>query len=209
MDPYFVVALLMQWLALWLFLYMLLRRPRSRASLLTGIAFLCLWAYLLTYALWLAHVSTTVAVIALQWIGNWSVFAPALLFHAVLTLPGVHMRHQRLVVGAAYAAAAAAFALGLSDTLVYDVTAVPPAGADAYFPVGPLYWTSALQTAGTLGLVLVALVRSRSTMGGGGSETRTRGVRDPLVVGTTTMFVAAVILFGNALAGFPFQDSIL
>jgi hypothetical protein len=142
-----VVMLAVHWLCLWLGFHLLGRRPRSRATVLAGLAYVALAGYVLNALVLVAPERVPVNILWGIVLGGLVPFAPALLLHAYLSLTGVRLPRQGLVLGLVYAGAVAVYLLGFTDTLLYTYQSAPAAPSvralSTTTPWGPTsVWTS-------------------------------------------------------------------
>jgi len=198
------------WLALWLGLYLLSRRPRFAAGILLGIAFVALSTYFVSSAQLVAPEPVPGPDLWGIWLGSWAPAAPALLVHAFLALTGQRLAHQRALLIVVYAAAAVVLAASLNDVLIYRfVPALPNATTDVNGTLerGPLYPLYVTQVTGTLAIALWIIVRARRDTQS--APAQVRPALDWLIVGTSLMLAAAVAMFAIAASGGTLQNESL
>ena len=200
-QPAGLALLLGHWLALWLGFYLIGRRPRSRATLLAGLAYLALATYLSSGAILLAserfpHVMIWGGVLC------FTPFAPVLLLHAFLRLTGSALPRERVVLGALYAFAAIIYILSLDSTLIYPWTPPGPGTTDpvnGVSGIGPLYPLMIVQTVGTLVLAVIVLERARRAAKREGRHAP-RHLTD-LVGGAVVLLLGVALMFANVYLG--------
>lgn len=200
-QPAGLALLAGHWLALWLGLYLIGRRPRSGATVLAGLAYLALATYLSAAAILLAPERFPNELI---WVGAlcFTPFAPVLLLHAFLRLTGSGLPLERALLAALYAFAALIYVLSLDNALIYPWTA-PESEAgvavDGASGVGPLYPLMIVQTTGTLALGVVVLGRARRAVRRDGR--RVPGQLTRLLVGAVLLLAGAALMFANVYLG--------
>ena len=193
-----LLTLTAQWLALWLGLSLLGRRPRSTANTLFAAAFLLVSAYLLSVAFLLTPESGRADIFWDRWLSNWAFFAPVLLLHAFLCLTGTRLPRQRLVLALLYVFAAAIVVMGISSPWFFTYSIPPGAGPDAkgVFVAGRLQALQSLQALGTFALALVVLLRARRS-----GPAAARSQLTLLTVGTALGVIGGALMLVNAHVG--------
>ena len=204
-----LLGIVVHWLALWLAIYMASRRPRSKAAVLTGLAFLCGSIYLLKVAFYSVPSTAEGIVLREQWLGGWIAFTPAFLLHAFIVLTAFSARLSRWLLAIGYALAATVFVWGFFDGVFSEFGAVT-LSRDGYLetlPAGRFYWVSIAQMVLTLGASLGVLIRARVVRSAGSKVVRRQ--LDVMIVGIAllTVGVAQVLVSGYMTA--PMPDAVL
>ena len=208
LSPYAFSALVAHWAVLWLGLYLIGSRPRSAASVLIGLTFVCGAAYLLEVAYF--FIPTTPRGVALreQWLAGWVIITPALFLHGFMLLTGFKPPWRRWLLGCAYAFALAVFIGGFFSG-VFNEFADVTLDAEGHLhnlPIGRFYWVMALQVIATMLLALAVLVRARFTRPG-----PVQAVRRQLGLvksGMVLIFLSVGMLHVNGLLAAPLPDPV-
>jgi hypothetical protein len=205
-----VVMLAVFWLALWLGLYLLSRRPRSSPVVLAGLAYLAMASYVLTTTVLAAPERVPWDMFWGDWLGGFAPFAPVLLLHADLSLTGIRLPRQRAVLAVLYVAAAVVYVIDFSPTLLYHyhpAVAGATTSLNGTSTIGPLYPFMVVQTTGTLALAAAVVWRARLRASGHGG--RKPVALDLIGLGTTIMLISVAALFVNAYANSPGTEFLL
>jgi len=195
-----LLTLALHWLALWLGLYLLSRRPFSAANGLIGLGFVVVSAYLLCTAVGYAPASVAATVFWGKWLGSWVTLAPVLLLHACTLVTGTRLPRQRVTLALIYAMAGFICLITLSDTLVYrDPTGTETVvSANAFIQRGPLYPLYMSVIIVTLVLALAVLLRARFAQASASGPARAH--LSALIVGTALILLGACLIFANVYA---------
>jgi hypothetical protein len=201
-----LITLVAHWVALWLGLSLLIRRPRSAASALAAGAFLVVSAYLLSVVFLLTPESGRADVFWDRWLGGWEFLAPALLLHAFLSLTGTRLPRQRLVLTLAYVAAASVTAMSMWSGLIFTYQIPAGGGPDAkgVFIPGPLQFIQVLQSLGTFALALVVLLRARRV-----APAAVRSQLTLMIAGGGLALFAGALMFASSYVGSLRDESLL
>jgi DNA-binding CsgD family transcriptional regulator len=209
LNGYALLALAAHWLGLWLGMYLVGRRPRSAAAVLTGLAFIAAATYLLEAAYY--YIPTTVEGVAQRerWLAGWCIFAPPLLFHAFLLLTSARARWYRGLLVFCYAMATVVFVGGFFNGVFNDFEAVQldAQGYAGSLPPGRFYWVMAVEMVLPVGLAVAVLIQAR--LARPTPPEAIRGQLNMLILGTVLFLLGAMAVAINCGTAVPIPESLL
>jgi hypothetical protein len=193
-NSYGLIGLFAHWLALWIGMYLVSRRPCFAATLLAGIAFIAASTYVLDVAFFNVPTSVVGVIARERWLANWVNFVPPLLLHSYVRLTDLRFTGRRWLLALAYVFAAVVFVGSLINNLFSNFEAVQldSRGYAAGLLPGRFYWVMAFQILFTFACALLVLIIARRSK----SASKKVSLRqlDALIAGTALVFLGVCLL---------------